>query len=98
MKTILIRPIITEKSMKDAGSSSKFTFHVALAATKDGIRKLVEDTFKVHVKAVSITRTKGKTMRVGKRRVVKQLQDFKKATVTLTKGEKIDLFEVGGKN
>ena len=45
---IIISPIISEKSMNDA-SAGKFTFKVAMHAHKAGIKKEIEDKFKVNV-------------------------------------------------
>ena len=92
---IIISPIITEKSMKDAGEG-KFTFEVIKEAHKDEIKKTVERNFNVHVVNISTSIRKGRSMRSGVRRTEKKLKDIKKAIVTLKKGEKIGLFELGG--
>ncbi len=91
---IIVRPVITEKSMMDAGKG-KFTFVVATEANKHMIRQAIKDAFKVTVLGVSTRMTKGKTKRTGTRRMEVQGSSFKKAVVTLKQGEKIDLFEIG---
>lgn len=93
---VIIRPIITERSTRD-GALSKFTFVVALWANKLSIKKAVEDKFKVNVVGVATRIVKGKKHRVGVRRIEVEKSPFKKATVALKKGQKIDVFEVGGK-
>jgi ribosomal protein L23 len=45
---------------------------------------------------VSTSTIKGKSIRVGARRVEKKLNSWKKAIVTLKSGEKIGMFELGG--
>ncbi|HXS15329.1 MAG TPA: 50S ribosomal protein L23 [Candidatus Saccharimonadales bacterium] len=92
----IVSPVITERSMNDA-QNSKFTFIVALNADKNEIKRAIEDAFKVHVIGVSTVIIKGKTMRVGKKRTEKTITPVKKAIVALTKGEKIDLFDLGEK-
>ena len=93
LSNVLIRPFITEKSMREAGMG-KFTFIVATTATKYQIADVVEQQFKVDVLKVQTITTKGRTQRVGKRRTEQTMAAFKKAIVTLKKGQKIDMFEV----
>jgi large subunit ribosomal protein L23 len=94
---VIIGPLITEKSMMDAGKG-KFTFRVVKSAGKNDIKKEVETNFKVSVTHISTSILKGKSLRTGRRRAEKALSDTKKAVVTLKKGEKIGLFELGGDN
>lgn len=97
VSTVIIKkPLITEKSLKDAGRGI-FTFEVDKSTNKIEIKKAVESYFKVHVVSVTTTVNKGKKKLVGKKRQVTTLPDTKKARVRLKKGERIELFEVGGK-
>lgn len=91
---LIKRPIITEKSYRDA-SIGVYTFEVDKKANKSAIKQVVEETFKVHVKEVSTLILKGKVRRVGKLRLRRKLADIKKARVRLAPGEKIPLFDVG---
>ena len=91
---VLIRPIITEKSMA-AANRGRFTFHVVSEAGKFAIKKAVEDQFTVHVVSVRTISVHGKTVRAAKKRQVVKTSSWKKAIVALREGEKIDLFEVG---
>ncbi len=93
--SLIISPLITEKSMQDA-EASKFTFKVLKAADKTQIKKEIEKRFSVSVIHVSTSILKGKKVRVGARRTEKKVSDWKKAIVTLKKGEKIGMFELGG--
>ena len=89
-RDILIRPIVTEKSTA-LMEQGKYTFRVPLAATKIQIRQAVEQIFKVKVQAVNTMRYEGKLKRMG--RTQGRRSDWKKAVVTLTPGEAIELFE-----
>lgn len=95
MNSVLIQPIISEKSMKHA-ANSKFTFAVLKSANKGTIKNAVEKQFNVHVASVSTAVVKGRTNRTGMKRVEVQLAPWKKAIVQLKNGEKIDLFDVTG--
>lgn len=92
---VIISPLITEKSMKDAGLG-KFSFRVAKSANKNEIKKEVEKRFSVNVTHISTNILKGKKIRVGARRAEKEISDTKKAIVSVKKGQKIGLFELGG--
>ena len=92
---ILVRPIITEKAMKDA-AMGKFTFAVYEKATKPQITAEVASQFKVHPVSVKTTIVKGRRFRVGKRQQEKETAVWKKAVVELKPGEKIDLFDIQG--
>ena len=94
---VIIAPTISEKSMKDV-SSGKFTFRVALGADRKMIKKAIEDKFKVNVIRTSTSIVKGKKSRSGTRRIEVLQSSWKKAIVTLKQGQKIGLFDVGGKS
>lgn len=89
---ILIKPIITEKSLNDA-THAVFTFMVGSASDKAMIKKAVEEQFKVHVVGVKTIKMTGKKRLVGKRRTKVSEPNWKKAKVRLKPGEKIALFE-----
>jgi len=87
---VLLRPIITEKTTVLTGSD-KYVFEVDLRANKNQIREAVQIAFNVRVVEVNTMVMKGKPKRFG-RKVVNR-PDWKKAIVTLTPGDKIELFE-----
>lgn len=89
---IIIRPIITEKSMRDTEKDT-FSFIVAGQATKQHIKEAVEKLFAVNVIKIATSILKGGSIRTGAKRVEKQKQPVKKAFVTLQKGQKISAFE-----
>jgi large subunit ribosomal protein L23 len=87
---IILRPLITEKAQVQTGLS-KYVFEVDKRANKLQIKEAVEVAFNVNVRAVNTAMMKGKAKRYGRR--TSTLPDWKKATVTLAPGEKIELFE-----
>jgi len=91
---IILGPIISEKSMNDA-SSGRYTFKVFTTAGKKDIKKAVEEKFKVNVLKVSTVIVKGRKARAGVRRVEISKAAFKKAFVTVGKGQKISIFDSG---
>lgn len=88
---IVIRPIITEKSMAGIGMK-KYTFEVAKDATKVEIARAVEDLFGVKVNKVNTLHVRGRLRRQGKSEGY--TRSWKKAVVTLAEGSKtIEFFE-----
>ena len=85
---IIIAPVITEKSMLER-SNNVYTFKVVKSASKDEIKKAIEDAFKVQVEKVNTLNTKAKRRRVGK--YTGKTKTYKKAIVTLKDGSSIDL-------
>ena len=85
---IVIRPIITEKSMTGV-ANKKYTFEVCQDANKIEIAKAVEELFGVKVNTLNV---RGKFRRQG--RYEGYTRAWKKAVVTLTEGSKsIEFFE-----
>ena len=84
----LVRPIVTEKSM-NASVAGKVTFLVPLSASKDDVKAAVEAIFNVKVDKVNTIRQFGKEKRF--KGFLCQRSDFKKAVVTLTEGQNIDV-------
>lgn len=89
---IVIRPIITEKSM--SGVLKKvYTFEVAKSANKIEIAKACEELFKVEVAKVNTVSVRGKFRRQG-RNNGGYSKSWKKAIVTLKENSKpIEFFE-----
>ena len=75
-------------------SQNSYTFKVDRKATKNQIRKAVEEKFGVEVVNVRTIRIKGKSRLSGKRRKKIKLGDWKKAIVEIKKGQKIEGFEI----
>lgn len=92
-ENIIIKPIITEKSMQNA-AAGKFTFRVLKIADKKTIKRAIEKKFKVNILNVSTLIIKGRKRRAGVRRIEVLQSPYKKAVVTVKPGQKIDLFDV----
>ena len=88
---IVIRPIITEKSMSGM-AEKKYAFEVKKDANKIEIAKAVEELFNVKVAKVNTLNVRGHLRRQG--RTVGYTPSWKKAYVTLKEDSKpIEFFE-----
>ena len=85
--SILKLPVITEKSTFEKEKLQTLTFKVARDANKIEIKSAVEKIFKVKVDSVRTANFHGKVRRQG--RHSGRRPDWKKAYVTLKKGEKM---------
>ena len=90
-RDIIIRPLMTEKSMRQKEEPNTVTFRVRPDANKVEIRAAVEQVFNVKVADVRTASFEGKLKRMGKH--IGRRVDWKKAIVTLQEGHKIDLVE-----
>jgi large subunit ribosomal protein L23 len=88
---VLVKPVITEKSSIVGGDGSTVVFEVAPKASKDDVRRAVENIFDVQVTSVRTCNYMGKLKRttssIGRR------AKFKKAYVSLLPGQSIDIVE-----
>jgi large subunit ribosomal protein L23 len=91
LQTIIRRPLVTEKSTQQKETSRQYVFEVHPDANKIEIRYAVEHLFKVKVEDVRTLSVLGKLKRLGRR--YGKRPDWKKATVTLKEGFRIDFFE-----
>ncbi|MDR2588850.1 MAG: 50S ribosomal protein L23 [Spirochaetales bacterium] len=89
-ESIIIAPVLTEKSnaLREAG---KYVFRVDPRANKYQISEAVRKLFNVHPVACNIINVGGKPKRLRNRPGL--TSSWKKAVVTLAKGEKIAVFE-----
>ena len=85
----ILRPSITEKVTKDQETLGKYAFEVHPQANKNQIRSSIEKIYNVHVLRVNTINRPGKWRRV--RREAGKTASWKRAIVTLKKGEKIDI-------
>ena len=84
----IISPNVTEKSTS-LSEFNKVVFKVHKGASKDSIKRNIEKIFKVNVIKINTINLKGKSKIVRNRRAYKP--GYKKAIVTLKKGQSIDL-------
>jgi len=89
--TILLKPVLSEKSVARSEEGRRVVFEVARDANKVEVAKAVEAVFQVKVAKVNTVRIKGKTKRMG--RFTGRRPDRKRATVTLRPGQTLNLFE-----
>ncbi len=85
---IILRPLITEKGELLEGFG-QYLFKVARGANKVEIKEAVEKLYKVKVDRVNVASMPSKSRRVGEHEGKKP--GFKKAIVTLKKGDKIEI-------
>jgi large subunit ribosomal protein L23 len=93
--SIIIKPIITEKMTKiSEKDSTRCGFIVDRRANKIEIKKAVEDMYSVQVESVNTMNYSGKRKaRYTKAGFIQgRTNAYKKAIITLAKGEKIDFF------
>ena len=84
----ILSPLVTEKST-NLSELNKVVFKVNSLADKKSIKKSIEKIFKVNVIKINII-NKQRRFKITKGRRVK-VQGYKKAIVTLKKGQNIDL-------
>ena len=84
----IISPIVTEKSTK-ISEHNKIVFKVPTNADKKNLKKNIEKIFKVNVVKVNIINKQNRTKLARGRKV--KISGFKKAIITLKKGQSIDL-------
>lgn len=93
-KQILIKPLVSEKAEILAGNNNHYTFIVANTANKIEVGKAIEERYGVKVVSVNTltmpSKTKNRTTKSGLIRG--RVSAFKKAVVTLAKGEELDLY------
>jgi large subunit ribosomal protein L23 len=90
-KTIILGPVVTEKTTRRREESNEVTFKVARNANKIEIRGAVEELFNVSVRKVRTMPVHGKLKRLG--RFEGKRASWKKAIVTLREGDTIEFFE-----
>lgn len=89
-RDVIIRPLVTEESTRQM-EENKYTFEVALKATKTQVKRAVEEIFGVKVVKVNTSRIPGKVRRMG--RFEGRRPERKKAIVQLAEGDRIEIFE-----
>jgi large subunit ribosomal protein L23 len=90
-RTIVRSALITEKGTRIRENKNGYLFEVARDANKIEIKQAVEAIFSVKVDSIRTLRVHGKPKRMG--RYAGHRSDWKKAVVTLKKGQTIELFE-----
>lgn len=89
--SVIIRPLVTEKSTDKLEKEGSYSFVVAREANKVEIAQAVEQIFNVKVTDVRTMQYRGKEKRLG--RFVGRRAGWKKAIVSLRAGDSIEIFE-----
>jgi large subunit ribosomal protein L23 len=94
--SILISPVISEKSLKET-AYNRYTFKVNPKANKHQIKAAIESVFSVNVVKVRTIRSKPLIKKSRKTKQNTKIKAGKKAIVQLKPKQKIDLFDVSTK-
>ena len=84
----ILSPLLTEKST-NLSEQNKIVFKVPFKANKKNLKSNIEKIFKVNVTKINIINKKNRTKLARGKKV--KVSGFKKAIVTLKKGQSIDL-------
>jgi len=88
-RDIIVRPIITEKTITEQNAHNKVTFEVSKKANKVAIRKAIEEIFDVKVEKVNVVNVPAKKKRLGQ--YEGKTRSYKKAIVKLAEGSHIEI-------
>ena len=86
--SVLLAPIVSEKSTMIGEKNDQVAFRVMQDATKQEVKAAVELLFKVEVQSVQVLNQKGKTKRFGGR--IGRRDHAKKAYVSLKAGQELN--------
>ncbi len=89
-RDIIIRPVVTEKTMK-LSEENKVTFEVSKNANKISVAQAINEIYGIKPEKINIVNVHPKKKRMG--RFVGKTNAVKKAIVTLPEGQTIDIFD-----
>jgi len=89
---VIVKPLITEKSMSLMQNENKVTVKVLDSASKTEIKLAFQRLFQVKVTDVKVSNVRAKATTRGTR-YQGSISGYKKAVVTIASGEAIDLFK-----
>jgi large subunit ribosomal protein L23 len=87
---VIVRPLITEKTLRLAERENAYTFQVRLNANKVQVRNAIEGLFNVTVEDVRTSNYQGKFRRMG--RSFGATPNWKKAVIRLKDGDTIEFY------
>ena len=87
---VILRPLVTEKGMHRSTRYNAYAFEINRQATKDDVKRAIEELFSVKVLKVHTQNRKGKPRRTKFR--AGRTKDWKKAIVKLDAEHRIDFF------
>lgn len=87
---VILKPLVTEKGMHRSTRNNAYAFEINRLATKQDVKRAVEELFEVRVLKVHTQNRKGKPRRT--KMHLGYTKDWKKAIVTLDDEHRIELF------
>lgn len=87
---ILVKPLVTEKATQ-LGALNKYVFEVDPSMNKVEVKKAIRSIYSVEPLDVNISNFSGKNVRFG--RIQGKRKGWKKAIITLKKGDSIEVYE-----
>ncbi len=87
---VIKKPVLTEKSTFSMNERGQYTFEVDPRASKDDIKRAIEQLYGVKVVDVNTQNKKGKHRRLRYGMVIEPVR--KKATIRLAEGQAIEMF------
>lgn len=87
---VILRPLVTEKGTHRSARNNQYAFEIHLQATKDDVKRAVEELFNVEVEKVRTQNRRGKPRK--HRFKQGQTKAWKKAIVTLSEEHRISFF------
>lgn len=91
LSSVIVRPLITEKTSLGTEQFNRYGFLVKTNSNKNQIKQAIETFYGVKVVAVRTAVVPGKVKRTMKS--VRKTPSYKKALVELAKGQKIEFFK-----
>ena len=88
-RDIIVRPLVTEKSIKAQDTNNTVVFEVKKGSNKIQVKQAIEEIFKVKVEQVNVVNQKPKAKRMG--RYEGKTSAIRKAYVKLAEGSKIEI-------
>ena len=88
-RDIIIRPLVTEKTMLSQDGNNTVVFEVAKSTNKIQIKQAIEEIFNVKVESVNVVNQKPRPKRMG--RYVGKTKAIKKAYIKLKDGYNIKI-------
>ena len=92
ISNVLIKPIVTEKTILLTSTENRYVFMVDLKASKEDVKKELKKLFNVDAIDVKTLIMPGKKKRITKTKGFTKTSKWKKAIVKLKRDQKIDLF------
>ena len=88
LMTVVLAPVVSEKSTRVADKNRQYVFRVTDDATKPEVKAAIELLFKTKVQSVTVLNVRGKEKRFG--RFMGRRRNWKKAYVRLAAGQEIN--------